>query len=1164
MFRARPPPEPPPSHDPHLPTIGGGVSPNQPAPPLLPPVFDFLPFLSVPTYSDITLVVSSKSYPAHRVVLAQSSIFFARVLAQSTFQDILTLTAPATVLQEFSQILRFMYGGFTALPPGIFTNLSPGRLTSLAQVLPLLAAAEFFGIEVLRLALVYVLGVVMTPSTALEVLQQAIRYDACSGIEAALGALRGTLEALTPSQTSPLPAEILAALLWAAPHTPRADAKVNELAMGALAARRGQLSHPEMTLIVACLRSQSSGGPLGLPVPPMASAASPSPSPSPALRHSTDDPAPAPAQPEGARWVPSPSPGAPGSPPGPRAVSVFFRSFAAAHGFPVPPPPSPSTPVAALSPPPSPLTPRMHPAPATTTDEDPDQVLPFAALTGGPAQGTPAPAAGAAPTTTGHRAGARGAPAHLQPLQSPLGRAALPEATATPAGPSAQGRAFRAQMQALRSALAAARPPPLAGPSEDGDGQQQQQPAGGPSELDPTRPPGGRASPPATPTATAAPPPPGQGTPGPTTAALLLSARQKGRPPPPPSPRCPPEAEGPPTPRPLSAGPPAPQPPPAAQPQPVAAQAPAHRPPDAADAVRFVSNPLLMRPRPTTAGPHSAPAPPRTPAAGVARPTPGLPSPPFAAATATATAAVATPAPPGEADGHDDGDGGGDEGHPEDEDERPLSEAEGDAGRGGMAAQGEQAPAEAAASQGQGQGQGQGAWLGPTGDGDSPEAIRGLIAQGSDPYLEAMVGRYVYQGDFDRNGVLYRLGCLPPVPLGALFPPEGPAPPIPAAALAGALYANPALTGRLAVTTSGPAGGAALGAPQLYATGRVGRPCLTADTPGGWLAVELRGIGVMPTHYTLRHGWDQRLYMLRHWCFEGSQDGACWTVLRAHVSDGSLQGPYGTHTWSLRCAHFYRHFRVRATGPNSSGFHEISLAGLELYGLVALWPPGAPAPDPAPGAPGEAAAPVVPPGPPVPSGSPLGPASPPRLGPSPLLFPLRGSSTPGRAALRPASPASGATPWATPWTPTSARRGGSITASSSSTAAPDAAPATTPTGAAPTGAQEGGDDQGAALSAPPYSTSPGPGTLPLAAPRPLPSPPDTPASPDGAVPFSVALSPLSAALSTPSVAPVPRPGASPPTPFAPLALPPPLALPLLALPARPAVPLRAAPTPPRP
>ena len=123
----------------------------------------------------------------------------------------------------------------------------------------------------------------------------------------------------------------------------------------------------------------------------------------------------------------------------------------------------------------------------------------------------------------------------------------------------------------------------------------------------------------------------------------------------------------------------------------------------------------------------------------------------------------------------------------------------------------------------------------------------------------------------------------------------------------------------------------------------------TTGTPNSWMSVDLGAhVRLRPTHYCLRHTQHGADHALRHWVLEGSVDEEAWRVLRQHQNDTSLQAvSMSTAAWPVEAAAaagegegeggaagYYRYFRVRQTGTNSSGGHNLMCAGMELYGTL--------------------------------------------------------------------------------------------------------------------------------------------------------------------------------------------------------------------------------------
>ncbi|KNC51157.1 uncharacterized protein AMSG_06508 [Thecamonas trahens ATCC 50062] len=108
----------------------------------------------------------------------------------------------------------------------------------------------------------------------------------------------------------------------------------------------------------------------------------------------------------------------------------------------------------------------------------------------------------------------------------------------------------------------------------------------------------------------------------------------------------------------------------------------------------------------------------------------------------------------------------------------------------------------------------------------------------------------------------------------------------------------------------------------------------TKDVPASWITWDLgHDYSVVPTHYSLRHGGNYKADSLRNWDLQGSTDGVTWSVLRRHVNDSSLNGPFDTATWPIDDVSTpYRYFRILQSGHNSSRRNFLLLCGFELYG----------------------------------------------------------------------------------------------------------------------------------------------------------------------------------------------------------------------------------------
>eukprot|EP00039_Didymoeca_costata_P013207 m.197027 g.197027 ORF g.197027 m.197027 type:complete len:290 (-) comp15706_c0_seq6:341-1210(-) len=103
------------------------------------------------------------------------------------------------------------------------------------------------------------------------------------------------------------------------------------------------------------------------------------------------------------------------------------------------------------------------------------------------------------------------------------------------------------------------------------------------------------------------------------------------------------------------------------------------------------------------------------------------------------------------------------------------------------------------------------------------------------------------------------------------------------------------------------------------------------------------------SQYSLRHGTSIPGLHMRHWVLEGSAGGGPWVKLRQHGSesggsadngvapgDRTLRG--GKHCWGSwkidSGGRAYDRYRIRITGPTSSGINSVCCCGVEFFGEV--------------------------------------------------------------------------------------------------------------------------------------------------------------------------------------------------------------------------------------
>eukprot|EP00736_Rhodelphis_marinus_P004688 Rmarinus@m.4630 len=180
---------------------------------------------------------------------------------------------------------------------------------------------------------------------------------------------------------------------------------------------------------------------------------------------------------------------------------------------------------------------------------------------------------------------------------------------------------------------------------------------------------------------------------------------------------------------------------------------------------------------------------------------------------------------------------------------------------------------------------------------------------------DVRVVHFVYESDFDRNGVLYYIGTA-----GGQHE-----------------FTSPAESFRVGVTVIP---NSPFDCNPLRATSRENIR-VEVFGPDAFISLDL-GVSrrLLCSEYSLRHPHGDTDAQIRNWAFEGSNDAQHWSLLCAHDADASLQGAYSSRTWSVECSappveHGpYRFFRVRATGRDSLGGRRLCLGGVELYGTL--------------------------------------------------------------------------------------------------------------------------------------------------------------------------------------------------------------------------------------
>lgn len=202
------------------------------------------------------------------------------------------------------------------------------------------------------------------------------------------------------------------------------------------------------------------------------------------------------------------------------------------------------------------------------------------------------------------------------------------------------------------------------------------------------------------------------------------------------------------------------------------------------------------------------------------------------------------------------------------------------------------------------------------------DALFNLVTQSSvgDPVKPIVISRekeivssgkeYVYQSDFDENGIVYNLSTN-----GRTAP-----------------WVNSADVGIVTVTASSILGDST---PMSAVVGRDVVRCATKSLPNSWIAIDFQDKRVQPSAYTLRHyvSWDSEA--IRFWRFEASHDGVSWVTVSEHNDDATLNKKGATGTWRVAKPNYaFRYFRVFQFKENSHNHHFLPLSGFEIYGYL--------------------------------------------------------------------------------------------------------------------------------------------------------------------------------------------------------------------------------------
>eukprot|EP01083_Nonionella_stella_P049342 131527_1 len=185
------------------------------------------------------------------------------------------------------------------------------------------------------------------------------------------------------------------------------------------------------------------------------------------------------------------------------------------------------------------------------------------------------------------------------------------------------------------------------------------------------------------------------------------------------------------------------------------------------------------------------------------------------------------------------------------------------------------------------------------------------IVNGVQTLMKDVRGRrdFVYQSDFDTNGICYALGT----DFGTKE------------------WQNPMEQGLVTVDSlHGWGTGEAKGV-----VARVISYNYAPDQENGYIRISFTNASIQPTAYTWRHTAFNSSHYPRNWNFEGSNDNVTWDILKRHVNDAEhgIDSKEKSHTWTItNCNKAYKMFRFKITGKNSNGNYYIMCGGFEIYG----------------------------------------------------------------------------------------------------------------------------------------------------------------------------------------------------------------------------------------
>lgn len=113
---------------------------------------------------------------------------------------------------------------------------------------------------------------------------------------------------------------------------------------------------------------------------------------------------------------------------------------------------------------------------------------------------------------------------------------------------------------------------------------------------------------------------------------------------------------------------------------------------------------------------------------------------------------------------------------------------------------------------------------------------------------------------------------------------------------------------------------------------------LERPIPHSWAEIEFLYHSVLPTAYTIRHGYPIRGHALRNWEFQARNPSEPWETLLEHVNDCTIPGNSMSDTATFKLPEGkqkqYSIFRIFRTGETSDDSPYLMMSGFEIYGYL--------------------------------------------------------------------------------------------------------------------------------------------------------------------------------------------------------------------------------------